>query len=230
MSALLRLLQLASPALPVGAYSYSEGLEWLVHDHIITDVVSLEQWLIQDFTHGSIRLEAAIMGRCYQAAANQDWQQLCYWNRWLTAARETTELREQSLQMGRSLQRLLFDIDASTGEEHSFDASTRQLLQQEELNFATVFGLAAATWGIDLRDALLGYLQSWATNLVNAGIKLIPLGQTAGQTLLFNLRTPLEQAVQAILILEDDDLNSCGWGLALASMAHEDQYSRLFRS
>ena len=97
-------------------------------------------------------------------------------------------------------------------------------------NYAIAFGIAAACWQIPLFEATLGYLHSWASNLITAGVKLIPLGQTVGQQLLLNLHPHLGSAAEEILILEDDALCSCGWGRALASMAHETQYTRLFRS
>lgn len=236
-SSLLRLLQLASPALPVGAYSYSEGLEGLVHKQIITNAAELEHWLSQELMYGSIRLEAAVMVRSYSAASSHSWEQLRYWNHWLTAARETEELRSQSLQMGRSLLRLFIEIELKDSEnqpekrpEKQLETAELERLKREGCNFSTAFGLSAAHWQIELEQALLGYLQSWATNLINAGIKLIPIGQTAGQLLLSQLQLKLSQAATTIFNLEDDDLDSCGWGLALASMAHESQYSRLFCS
>ncbi len=222
--ALLRLLQLASPALPVGAYSYSEGIEALVESGRIDSQLALEHWLVQELYYGAVRLEAAIVVRAYNAVHADDPDQLNYWNQWLSAARETEELRLQSLQMGRSLMRLFLDLQPDTLEP--------QLIAplQDGCHFAIAFGLAAAHWQIDLRSSVLGYLHSWATNLINAGIKLIPLGQTAGQQLLWNLQPTLEHAMEEVLTLQDDDLSSCGWGLALASMTHETQYSRLFRS
>ena len=93
-----------------------------------------------------------------------------------------------------------------------------------------LLGLRRRQWQINSQTAVIGYLQSWATNFVNAGVKLIPLGQTAGQQLLFGLQTLLIETTQSILVWEDEQLESCGWGLALASMAHEIQYTRLFRS
>ncbi|NJP10772.1 MAG: urease accessory protein UreF [Leptolyngbyaceae cyanobacterium RU_5_1] len=237
-SALLRLLQLASPTLPVGAYSYSEGLEALVDSGSINGSERLQHWLTQELRYGAVRLEAAIAVRGYHAAATGDLDKLVSWNQWLSAARETEELRSQSWQMGRSLLRLLHDLNLQA----STDPPPSSLLRppssvlppfhflQEGCNFAIAYAIAAATWQIDLQSAVLGYLHSWATNLVSAGIKLIPLGQTTGQQVLLNLQPTLEQVTKEILTLQDDDLNSCGWGLALASMAHETQYSRLFRS
>ena len=98
------------------------------------------------------------------------------------------------------------------------------------MNYAIAFGVATHYWQISQDAAVLGYLQSWATNLVTAGIKLIPLGQTAGQRILMNLQTHIIDATAKILVLTDDELSSCSWGLSLASMAHETQYTRLFRS
>lgn len=220
--ALLHLLQLASSALPVGAYSYSEGIEALVEAGSLTNGTALETWMIQELQFGAIRIEAAMMVRSYKACQSNDWQQVSDWNHWLSAARETEELRLQSLQMGRSLVRLLHGLQVL--EQQS------AFLQGDGCHFAIAFALAAVRWQIGLQPALLGYLHSWATNLVNAGVKLIPLGQTAGQQLLLKLQPVIQQTVQTVLTLPDEDLGSCSWGLSLASMKHETQYSRLFRS
>ncbi len=219
---LLHLLQLASPALPVGAYSYSEGIETLVDNRAIANQSSLKHWLEAELKYGAIRIEAAVMVRAYQSVALDDVAALVYWNRWLSAFRETEELRQQSWQMGRSLMRLMLELQPGLADVINAVGS--------ECNFAIAFPIAAAHWKIDLSDALLGYLHSWATNLITAGIKLVPLGQTAGQQMLLELHTNLINASEEILALEDDELSSCGWGLSLASMAHETQYTRLFRS
>ena len=162
------------------------------------------------------------MVRAYQSAVVGEMVSLGYWNHWLSAARETEELRQQSWQMGRSLMRLLLELQPQLA--YAIDAVG------SPCNYAIAFGVAAAHWKISPSDAILGYLHSWATNLITAGVKLIPLGQTSGQKLLLDLNTNLICATKEILVLEDNDLSSCGWGLALASMAHETQYTRLFRS
>lgn len=222
MSELLYLLQLASPALPVGAYSYSEGLETLVDAGTISTEQSLQHWLEQELTYGAIRLETAVMIRAYHAVQTEDIAALIYWNQWLSAARETEELRLSSWQMGRSLVKLLLALQPQVS----------PLVEAlEPCNYAIAFGMAAATWNIKpLSSVVLAYLHSWTTNLVTAGVKLIPLGQTAGQRVMLNLFVNLDAASTEIITLEDDHLASCGWGLALASMAHETQYTRLFRS
>jgi urease accessory protein len=219
-SHLLCLLQLALA--PVGAYSYSEGLETLVENGTINNQGTLKHWLEAELRYGAIRLEAAVMIRAYQSVKISDFQTLSYWNKWLSAARETEELRASSWQMGRALIRLLVELEP----EVSFIAS----VVSTPCNYAIAFGIAAAHWNIDIKGVLLGYLHSWATNLITAGIKLIPLGQTASQQILLGLQPLLSSAVVEILKLEDDELGCCSWGLSLASMKHETLYTRLFRN
>ncbi len=221
-SALLYLLQLASPGLPVGAYSYSEGLEALVDNGVINNKDNLWYWIEQELRYGAIRLEVAVMLRSHQNFCGGDIEALKAWNAWLSAARETEELRQQSWQMGHSLLKLLVDLQPQLQSVASAVGSP--------CNYAVVFGIAAAHWQIDSHAAILGYLHSWSANLISAGVKLIPLGQTAGQQLLLGLRDLLIEVTEEVLTLKDDDLSSCGWGLALASMAHQTQYTRLFRS
>ncbi|MDZ8053943.1 MAG: urease accessory protein UreF [Aulosira sp. ZfuVER01] len=221
-SCFLSILQLTSPALPVGAYSYSEGLETLVEQGVIANQQNLQEWLNSQLRYGAIRVEAAVMLRAYKSVKIGDLEALIHWNRWLSAARETEELRNSSWQMGRSLIQLLgklqpqiLPITSSVG---------------NPCNYAIAFGIAAAHWQVDVKAGLLGYLHSWASNLITAGVKLIPLGQTAGQQLLLDLQELLSTTAVEILALEDDELSCCTWGLSLASMQHETLYTRLFRS
>lgn len=219
---LLWLLQLASPALPVGAYSYSEGLETLVQSETIGDAIALQHWLEQELRYGAIRLEAAALARSHHSTTHQAFQDIERWNHWLSAVRETEELRSQSWQMGRTLVRLLIDLDPAL--KPALTAAGTPC------NFAIAFAIAAAHWQIDPETTVLAYLHTWTTNLINAGVKLVPLGQTQGQKLLAALYPTLQTAALQILQTQDPDLQSCGWGLAIASMQHETLYSRLFRS
>jgi urease accessory protein len=223
-SQLLRLLQLASPALPVGAYSYSEGVETLIHQGQIRSGSDLAHWIQAELTHGTIRLDAAVMVRAQQAWQRQDAAALHHWNQWLSATRDTEELRQQSWQMGRSLLRLFRDLEPAATD------TWPDPLWREPCNFAIAFALVSAHWHLPLPQVTLTYLQSWAANLISAGVRLVPLGQTQGQRLLGHLIPSLEAATDHVLGLSDDDLTACNWGLTLASMAHETQYSRLFRS
>jgi urease accessory protein len=218
----LRLQQLASPVLPVGAYSYSEGLEQLVELGTIDSATKLQSWLEAELNLGSMAIEGAMLCRAYRAVQQNDPAQLKYWNNWWSAARETHELRQQSWQMGRSLIRLLRSLDPTIAPW--FEPLT------PEVNWAIGFGIAAAHWEIDLAAAVLAYLQGWATNLMGAGVKLVPLGQTAGQQLLWDLAPVLGETVDRVMALGDGDLVSCSWGVALASSQHEMQGVRLFQS
>ncbi|MBD2343155.1 urease accessory protein UreF [Anabaena subtropica] len=218
----LQILQLASSALPVGAYSYSEGLETLIENGAIANQKTLKQWLEAELTYGAIRLEAAVMVRANQAVTTGDLERLRYWNLWLSAARETQELRNSSWQMGRSLMQLLGKIQP--------EILPLANAVGHPCNYAIAFGIVAAHWQINISVALLGYLHSWANNLITAGVKIIPLGQTAGQELLLQLQPLISHATVEIMSLKDDELSCCSWGLSLASMQHETQYTRLFRS
>ncbi|MDJ0555434.1 MAG: urease accessory protein UreF [Microcoleaceae cyanobacterium MO_207.B10] len=229
---LLSLLQLASSTLPVGAYSYSEGLELLVARGKIYDIKTLKIWLENCLKFGSIRLETALMIRAYWATKSANLQGLNNWNYWLTATRETEELRLQSLQMGRTLMRLFININVEPNLQVPLVSWLQEKLKTDAdfCNFAIAFGIIASHWQIEPEAAILGYLYSWMTNLVNAGVKLIPLGQTVGQKLLLEMQDQIVFTSQEVIKLKDDELNSCSWGLSLASMAHETQYTRLFRS
>ena len=222
MQEVLSLLQLASPGLPVGSYSYSEGLETLIATGIINNQEKLWHWLQQELNYGAVRLEAAVMLRVYRSINSEDFLALNNWNLWLSAARETRELRQQSWQMGQSLFKLLMELEPQL----------RSILSslEQPCNYAVAFAIAAATWKIDEAKMIMGYLHSWLSNLINAGVKSIPLGQTVGQKLLFNAQELLIKVTEELLSIEDEELATCGWGLALASMVHETQYTRLFRS
>ncbi|HEY8552988.1 MAG TPA: urease accessory protein UreF [Burkholderiales bacterium] len=221
-AALVRLLQLASPALPVGAYSYSEGLEWAVERGWVRDAAALRAWIEDALADGGARVEAAVFARAYDAARRGDAKTIGCWNAWLTAARESEELRLQSLEMGRALVKLLAALEPPV--------PLAQALRARPCHFVIAFAVAAAEWGIAREAAALAYLHGWAANLVGAGVKLIPLGQTAGQQLLWDLREPLIALARRAATIPDDELGVANWGQALASMQHETQYSRLFRS
>jgi urease accessory protein len=223
---LLCLLQLAFA--PVGAYSYSEGIESLVETGAIDSEITLRNWLENSLQFGAVRVEAAVVVRALRAAQRGDVTALSYWNAWATAAKETEELRLQSWQMGRTLVRLLLDLRSPVSSVLTTIVKDLVECGGNPCNFA--IGIAAASWQIEEEAAVLGYLYSWAANLASAGVKLIPLGQTVGQQLLLDLRSQISCTAREVLQLEDDDLGSCSWGLGLASMAHETQYSRLFRS
>lgn len=222
---LLLLLQLCNSSLPLGAYSYSEGLETLVEKKLIIDSQDLKYWLLNELKYGSIRVESAMIVRSYYSYQQQKLEDLLYWNNWFSASRETSELRQQSWQMGKSLLRLINSFEP----DNLFLQTVINNLKSSG-NYSIVFGVITAHWQIEIENVLLGYLHNWLNNLVNVGVKLIPLGQTEGQKLLLNFNQEITEQLTNILSLKDDELSSCSWGLSLASMNHEQLYSRLFRS
>jgi urease accessory protein len=213
----LRLLQLASPALPVGAYSYSQGLEAAVESGIVSDAASATTWIgdVLELAIGS--MEAPVLLRLIAAWEAGDRDAVGRWNEEFVASRETAELRAETLQMGYSLGNLLRDLDAG-------DAAI------EGAAYPTLYAYAAVQWRIDPREALEAYLFAWAENQVLAALKTVPLGQTEGQRMLLALGERVTQVAARAGVLGDAELTNFAPGLALASARHETQYSRIFRS
>jgi len=214
---LARLLQLASPALPVGAYSYSQGLESAIEAGVVRDTASAERWIGDVLAHSLAQLEAPVFLRLCAAWTAGDAAAAQRWNDLFLASRETAELRAETAQMGYSLAKLLPQL--GTGE-----------VPLEEPSFAAAFTYAVAAWRVDPHDGLVAYLWSWIENQVLAAVKALPLGQTDGQRMLASLADRLESIARRAAQLDDDALGNFMPGLALLSSRHETQYSRLFRS
>ena len=209
---LARLLQLASPTLPVGAYSYSGGLEAAVEAGIVRDAQSAECWIGGVLAHSVARMEAPVLWRMMSEDAD-----VKRWNEFFLASRETAELRAETVQMGYSLARLLKDLGVGA-------------IEVEEPSFPAAFAFAVCSWKIDRRAALQAYLWAWLENQAMAAVKSVPLGQTEAQRMLLSLGSKLDGTAAQASALEDDDLFNFAPGLAILSARHETQYSRLFRS
>lgn len=222
--ALSRLLQLASPALPVGAYSYSQGLEAAVESGIAADAAGVGQWIGDVMASSMARLEAPAWWRLQAAWSAGDMEAVRYWNDWFIATRETAELRAETLQMGYSLRRLMLDV------EDLGLKGVEELERLDDMAFPTAFAFAAVRWGIPPRMALGGYVWSWLENQVMAALKAVPLGQTDGQRLLAKLGARIPAICEEAVTVADEDLSNFMPGLAILSSVHETQYSRLFRS
>ena len=222
--ALLRLLQLASPALPVGAYSYSQGLEWAAECGVVRDETTAGDWIAEVLRTGVGRFEAPLLARAMAAANADDRGQLAALNERFVASRESSELRNETLQMGHSLRILLDALEDVPKTERN------RLREIDALSFPVVWGCIAATWGIPPPQAVTAYLWAWAENQVMAAVKIVPLGQTAGQRLLLRLGMLVEQVAAAALELDEADWSNFAPGFAIASCRHETQYTRLFRS
>jgi urease accessory protein len=217
----LRLLQLASPALPVGAYSYSQGLEAAVEAGIVRDAPGAERW-IGDVLELSLQgMEAPVFLRLAAAWKSGDIDTVRRWNAEFVASRESAELRAETLQMGYSLRLLLGELELE---------GVAKLGAIDELAYPTAFTFAVAAWGIDSGEALGAYLFAWIENQMLAALKSVPLGQTDGQRVLLALSQRIPAVVEGAAAVKDDDLSNLAPGLALLSARHETQYSRIFRS
>jgi len=222
--ALTRLLQLASPALPVGAYTYSQGLEWSVEAGTVRDASSALQWIVDQLEWNLGRYEAPLLAAMLKAWTAGDGGTALELDAQYLASRETGELRAETLQMGYSMQRLLHELGDFA--PHMLDA----LAMAPAPTFPFVWSCAAAAWQIPLADALTAWLWSWAENQTMAALKAVPLGQAAGQRLLQEIGSRLPAVVESALTLAEDEYSNFAPGFAIASCNHETQYTRLFRS
>lgn len=217
----LRLMQLVSPTLPIGAFTYSQGLEWAVEAAWVSDTASLADWLEGLMDDGLGQLELPILRRLFQACDSHETEAIDHWGRQLYASRETRELRAEEHHRARALITLLADLEIKRAVDWR-----EQLIHCQ----AAPFALAAVHWQIGLEDCLLGYAWGWLENQVAAAIKLVPLGQTDGQRVQLQLAGHLPAVVERALAIEDDDIGAGAPALAIASASHETQYTRLFRS
>jgi len=218
--ALLRLLHLVSPALPVGAYAYSQGLEYAVGESWVFDEESTYEWLQGISAHAVASLDLPLLLRLYRAWDTNDEVKIRQWTARLIASRETQESRGEELHLGHALACILVELDVPAAERW----------EKAKSAFATLFALAAVRWSISERETLSGYLWAWTENQVLAAVKLVPLGQSAGQRLLFRLAQAMPALVDRATAVRDDELASSATSQLMASALHETQYSRLFRS
>jgi urease accessory protein len=215
-------LQLASPALPVGAYTYSQGLEWAVESGRVHHQASALAWIAALLEEGVACFEAPLtaqLQRAWEASEHGEIERL---NADFLASRESSELRAETLQMGYSLRRLLHELDDFLVPP-AFDALP-------DVSFPVGWALAADVWRIPVADSLTAYLWSWCENQAMAALKVVPLGQTAGQRILMALGSRLPAVVERALALPEERWSNFAPGLALACSCHETQYTRLVRS
>lgn len=218
---LLRLLQLVSPNLPVGGFTYSQGLEWAVEAGWVQGADGFRRWQLQQLQDTLGYLDWPVMARLYHACREQDGEAFTRWSQFLLANRETAELRLEERQRGMALARML------DGWQLCQAADWRPSLALSQLGGTAWLG---AHWDIPLRDLALGYGFAWLEGAVMAGVKLVPFGQQAAQTLLRDLSEALPEVLERALTLPDDQLGGGLPLLAIASSRHETQYTRLFRS
>jgi len=221
---LLQLMWLASPALPVGGFSYSEVLEAAVDRAGVTTEATVAQWLQHQLHLALARSDLAIVGQAVGAWRAADTARAQALNDWVLQTRESSELRLQTEQMGRSMMewlRIQHPDDTALHERSRACASP---------SYPVAFALAAAQTDAGLHDCLMAYAFGWAENMVQAAVKAVPLGQSSGQRMLAQLVAEIPEAVAQALRLNDDQRQAFAPMLAILSAQHETQYSRLFRS
>lgn len=216
-----RLLQLVSPSLPIGSFTYSQGLEWAVESSWVQSQEDLQAWL-KDILQTSItHLEIPLFKRLHRAYSQADMAVSTNWIDYLLATRETSELLSEEHQRGRAFTRLLPELGLK------LDNQLKQQLQQSQL---AGFAYTVSQWNIEPVSAIQAYTWSWLENLTLSGVKLIPLGQTAGQQIIFQLGESVSSSVHRGLSLADEDMGFSCCAQAIASSLHESQYTRLYRS
>ena len=222
---LLRLLHLASPALPIGAFHFSQGLEHAVEARWVTDEASALEW-IGGIAAGSLAtLDLPVLLRLQAAWKQDDQSDVLRWNAFLIACRETAELRAEDRHLGAALLRVLAEMDLTTA---LFSVNAAKSVVG--VSHATAFAFACARWSIEPEAAMQTFAWAWVENQVLAAVKLVPLGQSAAQRMLHRLTARIPPLVEQAHKLTDSDIGISTALNAVASGRHEIQYSRLFRS
>jgi urease accessory protein len=218
-ASLLHLLQFASPALPIGGYSYSQGLEAALEQGIVTDAASAREWIVRYLIEVAAQWDAPVAWRLLKAFAAHDRAEVLLWTERFVAARDTAEFRAETIQMGYSLVRLLEELGVADVAPLGMDVP-----------LPTAYACAADALDIPHHEALLALLFSMAENLVLVCVKSVPLGQVAGQRLLLSLGPEIERAARHAQAVGDGELSNWSPGLSILSMRHEAQHGRLYRS
>ena len=224
MSPLPRLLQLASPALPVGAYSYSQGLEWAIEIGDVTNSATAQRWIEDHLSLVFSRFEAPVYAAGFDAWQREAVPEVRRLNAEFIASRESAEPRAETLQVGFSYAAWCREVVAST------DSQRATLASLDRVCAPVGAALAAVASGVSVRDGLLAYVFGFTENQVMVMAKALPMGQIAAQKLLFALGDAVTAAVDSALALSEPDWASASPWLTIAQMQHETQYSRLFRS
>ena len=223
-ASLLQLIWLASPALPVGGFSYSEGLEAAVDAGWVGSEAEAADWLVDQLLLGQARSDLAVLAQALPAWRARDLARIRQLNDWVLHTRESSELRLQTEQMGRSL------LEWLRHDEAAAELPLAECAALSPPTYPVAWALAAARTEASVAEVLLACGFGWAENMVQAAIKAVPLGQSAGQRILARLARTLPEAVERALATRDDTRQAFTPMLAILSSQHEAQYSRLFRS
>ncbi len=221
----LEFLQLISPSLPVGAFSYSEGLEWLVQNKKVSDEKSLFNWIESELSRGQITIEASSISHIMRDLINwNDYKDVEYkliideWNSWLSSLRDSPDVRSQQIQMGESLLQLLIDLD------HPLPGNEKKLI------WPIAWAWAGVSWDISEIDLVEGFLYSWVANQLSAALRLLSLGPTKAQQLQKKSLLLIKSQASFLLKQNPKEIWVSDVGAIMAQQSHVELYSRLFRS
>lgn len=224
-ASLYRLMTWLSPAFPVGAFTYSHGLEWAVEDGRVKDCASLTAWVEAVVVQGAGRTDADLFREAWQAVSDGDRARFDRAAAWADALRGSAEMAMESANQGRAF----LDCLGKAWPHPQLHAWAPPGVLGP-LAYAVAVALAAALNGVPLRPALTAFLHALAANLISAAVRLVPLGQTDGQKAQAALAPVIARAVEDALARAWDDLGAAAPMIDLTSMFHETQYSRMFRS
>jgi urease accessory protein len=218
---LLRLMSLMSPTLPIGGFSYSQGIEKAVEDRWIMDMDTSYEWLSGQLCCGFVYTDLPLLRMLYDACDSDNKDEAIKWSQTLLACRETSELRQEEINRGRALTKVIEELENSItdGWEHII-----------RTNYLSGLALIGNYWKIPISELLLGYSWSWLEHQVSAVVKIIPLGQTQGQQLLYRLVELVPDIIKQSMLLKEEEIGRSQPALAIASSLHETQYTRIFRS
>ena len=219
------MLQLVSPALPVGSFSYSEGLEWLIQTGKISNEYAMLDWLEAELLRGQLRIEAAALTPTKEALKNwkasksqQEKHIVNDWNNWLLALRDAKTVRSQQIQMGKSLMQLLHDLGYPSPD------------QSKDFCWPVAWAWAGLEWRLTTLEVIEGYLYSWVANQLSAAVRLVPIGPTKAQSLQCRLLPLITKQAELLQNENPRQLWTGDVGATFAQLSHAELYSRLFRS
>ena len=218
---LLRLMNLMSPTLPIGGFTYSQGIEQAIENNWISDIDTAQQWLENQLFFGLLYTDLPILIRLYKSTSIGDKDQAQKWSNFLLACRETRELRQEEINRGRALTKIIKSLESSAVSGWEKITNTNHL---------SGYALISNVWKIPIDELLLGYSWSWLENQVSVIVKIIPLGQTEGQQLLNQLVTEIPEVISKSKVVSAEDIGMTQPAFAIASSLHETQYTRIFRS
>ena len=218
---LLKLMNLMSPTLPIGGFTYSQGIEKAIESNWITDFESAKKWLESQLLINLKFTDLPILMRLYKSVDSKNYKRVTYWSNFLLACRETMELRDEENNRGRSLAKLIESLEKDQAKEWSEILKTKHLLG---------YAFLSNVWNIPIKKLLLGYSWSWLENQVAATVKIIPLGQTDGQKLLNEIIKKIPNVVEEVEIINDNEIGISQPAFVIASCLHETQYTRIYRS